>query len=599
MSAIYGIVGESDPSELTAMGDRMGHRGMLKREWSPAPSVRCGQRLTDFESTADGSIVFDGMLDNAPELVACLDLDRASDQEIPHGRIAWELYHRYGRDGFGRLSGQFAIALWDEANKQLVMARDRWGARPLYYTRNRKRILFASEYKAFLAVPEVLATCNREAILYALRTRHGDPNACFLAGIEVVPRGSWSVVQSERIESKRLWDITIDIVPRSEHEHAAAVRASLLNALRRQMAPFQRVGLALSGGLDSALVLAGMRNVSPEQVVHTFTVGYGPEDGEIIRAAEAARYFETVHHEVIMGAEELPALLPEAVWHMEEPVGGEEMIYQFVAAREAAKHVQLLFSGEKADAQFGGMPRHKLIKLAFLLRPFRGALEEFFHYTQTRRLPESRLGRLIVHGYFRSGRPPALSVLGTREELPPPRPLPLGTTQPLSEKLRRDILGGSSKLSATFRLHAAHNLRWNSPFLDPDVLSTAFQIPDHLKIRGLRQKYILRRACEGLVPESILRRKKSLQRLRHDAGLSDVLEQLAAELLSPSAVATRGLFVPAQVEQVRRRPAGKIYPKEQAYSLWALLVTEIWARLYLDQRGRSPRIEGFNATRAA
>ncbi|MGH8627239.1 MAG: asparagine synthase-related protein, partial [Gammaproteobacteria bacterium] len=137
------------------------------------------------------------------------------------------------------------------------------------------------------------------------------------------------------------------------------------------------------------------------------------------------------------------------------------------------------------------------------------------------------------------------------------------------------------------------------PFLDPEVLATAFQIPDHLKIRGLRQKYILRRACEGLVPESILRRKKSLQRLRHDAGLSDVLEHLAAELLSPAAVATRGLFVPAQVEQVRRRPAGKIYPKQQAYSLWALLVTEIWARLYLDQRGRSPRIEGFNATRAA
>ncbi|MGH8615195.1 MAG: asparagine synthetase B family protein, partial [Gammaproteobacteria bacterium] len=339
MSAIYGILGESDPSELTAIGDRMGHRGKLKREWSPALSVRYGQRFTDFESAADGSIVFDGMLDNAPQLVASLDLVPGSDQEIPHWRIARELYHRYGRDGFGRLSGQFAIALWDEADKQLVMARDRWGARPLYYTRNRERILFASEYKALLAVPEVPARCNREAILYALRTRHGDPNACFLAGIEVVPRGSWSVVQSERIESERFWDITIDIVPRSEHEHAAALRSALLNALLRQMAPFQQVGLALSGGLDSALVLAGMRKVSPEQVVHTFTAGYGPEDGEIIRAGEAARYFQTVHHEVIMGAAQLPALLPEAVWHMEEPVGGEEMIYQFVAAREAAKHV--------------------------------------------------------------------------------------------------------------------------------------------------------------------------------------------------------------------------------------------------------------------
>ncbi|MGH8625569.1 MAG: asparagine synthase-related protein, partial [Gammaproteobacteria bacterium] len=110
--------------------------------------------------------------------------------------------------------------------------------------------------------------------------------------------------------------------------------------------------------------------------------------------------------------------------------------------------------------------------------------------------------------------------------------------------------------------------------------------------------YILRRACEGMVPESILGRKKSLQRLRHDERLSDQLERLGAKFLSPSDVAARGLFAPAEIEQVRRRPAGRIYPKEQAYSLWALLITEIWARLYLDQRGRSPSIEGFSVTRA-
>jgi asparagine synthase (glutamine-hydrolysing) len=249
--------------------------------------------------------------------------------------------------------------------------------------------------------------------------------------------------------------------------------------------------------------------------------------------------------------------------------------------------VELVLTGHKADVQFGGMPRHKVMKLAMLLKPLRSSLEEFFHFTQMREMPESWLGRLFVNFYFGNDRPFALSVLGARD-LPRPHPLPFNAPQPLSEKLRRDILHGSSKLGATFQLHVAHGLYWNSPFMDAGVIETVFRIPDHLKIRGLKQKYILREACRGLVPETILKRKKSLQRLRHDRELSDVLDGLAAELLSRADVAGRGIFVPAEVERLRRRPAGRIYPKEQAYGLWALILTEIWARLYLDNRGRCP-----------
>jgi len=376
------------------------------------------------------------------------------------------------------------------------------------------------------------------------------------------------------------------------------VRSALLDALRRQMAPLDAIGLALSGGLDSALVLAAMRHLAPTRAVHTFTVGYGEEDGEMVGAREAARHFKTFHHEIIVGAQDLPGVLPESLWYMEDPVGGEEMIYQFIAAREAAHHVDNVFTGHKSDVQFGGMPRHKLVKLAISLRPLRTMLEEFFHYTQTRRMPRSLAGRLAVNLYYRGDRPPEVSVLGS-QGLPPSRPLSFNTAQPLSEKLRGDILEGSSKLGATFQLHAAHGLSWNSPFMDPGVIRTAFQVPDDLKIRGLRQKYILRRACEGLVPESILKRKKSLQRLRHDLRLTEVLEGLSADLLSPAAVAARGIFRPAEVERIRRRPGRGRYSKEQAYSLWSLLLTEIWAQLYLDNRGRFPVVGGVPATSIA
>jgi asparagine synthase (glutamine-hydrolysing) len=507
---------------------------------------------------------------------------------VSHAKIAWELVRQFGLDGLCQLSGQFALALWDADSKRLVLARDRWGARSLYYAKIGGRILFASEYKALLALPEVPARCNREAILYAVRTRHGNPTMSFLEGIEVVPRGSWLALGSDIERAIRFWDIAINIASCSEDQHAAAVRSALLGALRRQIAPLKSVGLALSGGLDSALVLAGLRHLAPGKVIHTFTAGYGPDDSEIIRARAAANYFDTVHHEVIVRPADLPAVLPEAIWYMEDAIGGEEMVYQYIAAREAARYVDNVFTGHKADVQFAGMPRHKLLKLIMLLRPFRKPLEEFFHFTQIRQTPESWAGRLLTELYYlRDWRPFALTVLGSSNSLPC-RALPLDAPEPLSEKLRRDILEGSSKLGVTLQLHAAHGLYWNSPFMDPGVIETVFQIPDRLKIRGLRQKHILRRACQGLVPEFILNRKKSLQRFKHDMKLSDVLEELAAALLSPQAVKARGIFDPTEVDALRIRLPGRSYPKEQAYALWSMLLTEQWARLYLDQRGESP-----------
>jgi asparagine synthase (glutamine-hydrolysing) len=549
--------------------------------------VHLGERFKRNSGDPGDCVAFDGALDNATELATALNVASTTGEAVSERALIWKLFQQHGVDGFSQLSGQFAIALWDDRNRQLVLACDRWGARPIYYTRTRGRVAFASEYKALLAIADVPARWNPEAVLYAVRTHNANPQLAFLAGVDVVPRGSWVTLQQERVETGRYFDIGVDLVRRPEAEHADAVRSALFAALRRQTAQLDVIGLGLSGGLDSALVLAGIRHVAPAKVVHTFTVGHGDEDREIIGARETASHFQTQHHEIIVGAEHLPAVLPEAIWHMEDPVGGEEMIYAFIAAREAAQHVDTVFSGEKSDALFAGMPRHRLLKLATSLPPFRGVLEEFYHYTQSRRLPGSFAGRRLVDFYFRHDRPFEISVLGSRG-LPPPRPLPFDADQPISAKLRQDMLDGSSTLGATVQLHAAHGLGWNSPFMDPGMVSTAFQIEDALKIRGSQQKYILRRACEGLAPDSVLKRKKSLQRLRNDMRLTDVLESLAADLLSPAAVAARGMFEPAEVARIRNRRSGTPYSREQNFSLWSLLITEIWARLFIDERGRQP-----------
>ena len=171
--------------------------------------------------------------------------------------------------------------------------------------------------------------------------------------------------------------------------------------------------------------------------------------------------------------------------------------------------------------------------------------------------------------------------------LPPLSGFRVNGDQPLSQFLRTGFLLQPYQ-SPVERLYAAAGVRFNAHHTDPDFLATAFSIPDRLKIRGRTQKYILRKACAGLLPESILGFGKSFNRLKHDLHLSAVLDHLADDLLAPSAVAARGLFEPGYVAALRRRPANKPYSQERVYRLWSLLLTEIWSRMFLDNRGAPP-----------
>jgi asparagine synthase (glutamine-hydrolysing) len=390
--------------------------------------------------------------------------------------------------------------------------------------------------------------------------------------------------QGGQARSRRYWDVAVRIADRSEADHAASVRTGFLEALREQTASKDTIGIALSGGLDSALVVAGMHQVASGKPIHTFTAGFGPEDPEMIGAGQVARHFGTIHHEILMPPEMLPEIIQPMVWHMEDTVGHEETAYLYVTTREAVRYVDTLFSGRKADMLFAGMPRHKLIKLAIALPPLRPVLREFYNFTQSGRPVRSPLGRLLVAAYYRGRTMPPAHILGV-PDFPPPDPLPLGIEQPLNQKLRRDVFDEPVTMTATERLHSAFALHSNSPFMDFRMIDRAFEIPDRLKIHGLRQKHILRVACRGLLPSGVLARKKSLQRLRHDETLSEALEQIAGEILTPSAVEARGFFSMEHVAGVLRRRPGAAYSSMQIYRVWSLLLAEIWARIFLDRRG--------------
>lgn len=588
MGAVYGILGPAGADELRAMGDRLAHRGPEAADWEPAAGIRLGVRGTAaaLARQRGAHLVFDGAIDNRHELWG--RLGRRGDRVDPAGdaELAAELWAKHGDEGLALIAGQFALALWDAAGRRLVLARDRIGYAPLYFALAGERLVFASEYKALLALPSIPARPDRASLQTIHNTKWVRPGATCLEGIHPVAPGTLLEVRDGGLASRRYWDIPVQVAPGDDASHAARLRESFLETLRMQLEPYQRVGISLSGGLDSAVVAAGVRAVAGGREVHTFSAGYGADDRELVNAGTVARELGTIHHPVVLDPGDLPGLLPWMVWHLEEPIGREDIAYLFVAAREAARSVDLVVTGFGFDGLFAGLPRHRLVDLGLKFPMFRRPLEEFFDYTYRSVEPRTLGGRALKSAYFRGREYPVPQLRGT-PPLPPFPGFPRGGDQPLTNFLKRGFLVLPYQHPIE-RLYAGTGLRMNAQHTNPGFLATAFSIPDRLKIHGRTQKYILRRACEGLISPSILATGKSFNRLKHDTQMSEVLDRMADELLSPAGVNARELFDPEYIARLRRRPAGKPYSQERAYRLWSLLLTEMWARLYLDRRGAPP-----------
>jgi asparagine synthase (glutamine-hydrolysing) len=584
MSAIYGIVGGGERAELEAIGARLAHRGIVTHMSSPGAGVYLGvRRRTPGTPTAD--MAFDGWIDNAEHLAAELGLasPSADHHADRHAELALAVFHRFGPAGFAKLDGQFAAALWDPKVSRVWLVRDMWGTRPLYYASVRERWIFATEYKALLAVSELPARPNRPALQHLHCTKYVPPHASCLEGVRPVPPGTCMQLGGAG-SSHAFLQLGAAIVEQPTSAHAATLRSAILEAAQRQTRGHSRIGVSLSAGIDSAITLAAAVHAAPGRVLHSFTAGFGPDDPDLAGARSVAQHFGTKHHEVFLLPEQIPAAMSRTVWSMEEPIGREEKLFYHILGVEAAKHVTLLLAGHNADALFGGMPRHLLASLAAKAGRLSRPVEELYRYTQTGVSPTSLLGRALKAACY-GGRdlPPPVVIGGG----PPPagRPLPLGAHQPLTALLRSAALEDSNANSAIERIHAGLGLAFNSPFLDSEVARFAFTLPDRLKVRGLTQKYILRRAAAGLLPASVLKRPKGLPRLRHDRRVGEVLEGLADELLSPGQIRDRNLFDPVYVERVRRRPANGAYQGEHLYRLWSLLLTELWCRAFVDRRG--------------
>lgn len=589
MSAIYGMVGTGHPDALRMMGERLQHRGRSRGEWM-GDHAMVGQAVHGATAPAplmaDGVVVVaDATFYNADELREMLRArGRCAETQRPEELIL-QGYLEFGPSICQYFNGDFAFAVWDARQSLLLLARDPFGCRPLFFWREQGRCVFASEYKAILAIPHVPVVPDRDAIQQLQSAKHPPENRTLLRGILSVPAGHWMAVSTQGCQTSRYWDMSIDVVRDSVPRVAHAVREAFLASVRRRLADRTgEVGATLSGGIDSAAVVAAIRQVRPDLTLHTFTCGYGGDDPEMATAATVAQALDTQHHPLVVHPEQVRGMLPRVVWHLEDPVARSETVLTFAIASRVAEKVDVALGGYGSDGLYAGMPKHKILKLAQWFPWLREPLGEFYHYTQVSQLPRSLAGKALLAAYYRGKDTPPPRVCGAATPAPA-EPLPSERRELINHMLRSGVLGGVRVVHKADRLHAAHGVSFRSPFLDVHLARQAFTIPDRCKIRGWTEKYIFREAVRPLLPNGVLNRPKLPQTMRVDRTFSNTLDGFADEVLSPSSIRSRGFFTVTDIERLRRRTRRTAYGSEQAMRLWTAIATELWAQFFLDRRG--------------
>ena len=561
MGAIFGIVGEGSVAEVQAMGQRVAHRGEFQRVWSPAQGVILGQAShRPFEVDASCQM--------------------ATDWNVQGGGAPFpERYARLGQEALAALRGSFAIALCEGPNR-IVLSVDQVGYKSLFYSVLRGRLVFASEYKALLALHDLPLEPDRSAIQHYLSTKYPLGGRSFLARARTLQGGHMLEFRDGNANVSTYWRPATDVVQRSREEHVSVVRDALLETVHRQIHTYEHVGITLGGGLDAALVLGAMRRVAPDVRISSFTVGSGEEDWEIVGARQTAQAYGTEHHEYLFDPSTIPEELPRLVWLTEDCGGREEAMLQMRVLREAGAQTSVVFGGHGADVLFGGMPRHRLVglaeKLPMLTTPFR----ELFQLSQASIPPSTYIGRAFKAAVYGRTPPETLHVPGAAWA-------GVYWSPEVNEFIRATI----QRMHSFNYLEPQHEIAgaaFHSPFLDPDMIATSLTVPGWLKSGWRRQKWVLREAGADLLPDKIRKRKKAIQRLDVQGEMGAVLSDLAGEWLVDSAIEQHQLLTPDQLQVLRRQRDRARQSREVAHRLWSVLSLECWARHFLSSRRGAP-----------
>jgi asparagine synthase (glutamine-hydrolysing) len=486
-------------------------------------------------SSEDGNIrlVFNGEIYNFPELRSILLAKghvfrtRSDTETIIHA------YEEWGLESFARLNGMFGFALWDRLKQELILARDPFGIKPLYYAECQHGLIFGSEIKAILCDSEIRREVDPAALNQFLTFSFVPSPRTLFKGINKIPPGYALRITPDGTKLYRFYQREIVVKNKSRMEWLEELRDKIEAAVKRQMVADVPVGVMLSGGMDSATVATLMQKISG-QPIHSFTVGFTGDfrQNELLEARRSAALIGTIHHEAVISPDEFVEFLPKSIWYLEEPIANPSSLPFYSICKLARDYVKVVLTGQGADEPFAGYGRHLGEYYGHWYRRLPVAVRKHLAAPFVDALPRNEQLKRAVHSLDIQDPLSRLTKVYSIFDDDLKQCLYLSDLQDAAqsnlelvvEEWWRDVqhLEGLNQMlyvDARFsladnllmygdKMSMAVSLEARVPFLDLELMSFVESIPAHLKIHGRTQKYLLKKAVARWLPSEIVQRRK-------------------------------------------------------------------------------------------
>jgi asparagine synthase (glutamine-hydrolysing) len=616
-------------SRLVAMRDTLSHRGPDDEGLYLDAGVGLGHRRLSIVDLGGGRqpmanedgrvwIVFNGEIYNHRDLRPELEERGHQYRTASDTETIIHLYEERGERAVERLSGMFSFAVWDSARRELLLARDRLGIKPLYYALDDDGTLyFASEIKALIEARAVAPEINYSALPDYLANHAPSGEQTLFSGFKRLLPGHTLTWRDGRIEVRKYWDLSFAQNGHPVLSDRGAIEQwteLFFDAVRSHLMADVPLGVFLSGGIDSSAIAAVMSGMSREPI-KTFSVGFAErEANELGYARTVARAFNTDHHEVIVSPEDFFAVMPKLIWHEDEPLGHPASVPLYFVSELAARHVKVVLTGEGSDELMAGYYRYwKTVYNLSLGALYYGWAPEALRRAARDGIDRLPIGSALRHKLSRTflARTPDVeslyldnfAVFSLEQQLrllTPEAKRRAGAASrmdPYAASRRRlaqsdatttlnRLLYADTKtylhelLMKQDQMSMAASLESRVPFLDHRLVEFTARLPERMKLRRLTTKYILRQSMKKVLPEPILTRPKMGFPAPIGAWFRGAYRSVIDDYALGARSRDRGVFDPAFVRNlVAEHQSGA---RDHSQRLWSLVNFEMWARQFID-----------------
>jgi asparagine synthase (glutamine-hydrolysing) len=608
---------------LKKMADTIIHRGPDDEGYYHSGQVGFGfRRLAIIDlalghqpiSNEDGSVwlVFNGEIYNYLELRHYLLSKGHVFRTQSDTEVIVHLYEEFGEESVAKLRGMFAFAIWDEKKKTLLLARDRFGIKPLYYWLSKTSLVFGSEIKAILADPETKPEVLPGMVDRFLTFNYVPGEETLFKNISKLAPAHYMIVRDGKVTCKQYWDLRFTPTHTNLQKAEAELSEVLEESVGLHMISDVPVGFLLSGGVDSTAML-GLAVGKTEHPLSSYTLGFSAPGitDERPYARLAAKTYGSEHHEMTISSQDFRDFMPKYVWYMEEPVCEPPAVALYYVSRLASKFVKVLISGEGGDEAFAGYPNYRTMlwmeRLKSVFGPMTPFLSSGISLFNRYMIRSDRLGKYIpllnqpFESYYYSRTSGPLSFFNSKfgdfysaefvaqidkgysasvvkkymENGIPRNKLNRMLYIDTKTWLTDDLLLKADKMTM------ANSVELRVPLLDHKVLEFAASLPENLKVHGLTTKYIAKKTLAKRVPGEILHRKKTGFPVPYSKWMQTDLRDWVSQILLDRETVQRGYFEKKAIENLLdEHVRSGHYPKE----VFSLVTLELWHRAFLQKR---------------